>query len=187
MTGIVNAFWDKLQETVSFYQEDDRDIVFNQDKYDEFKKCFENSYDFIKDKYMKSSVRALDRHKVAAVMIVASLKSNVVSYRKTLGEKKHFFGEEMFSTEVALNWMLDALNKKLRELGVSEVQEYHMPKAFACETPYFDIFCRNLYYAEQYYVLNPLDISEKLYLLVTLPIGQVFQRFYLTQYTLLRT
>ena len=172
MTVIVNAFWNNLKKTVSFYQENDKDIVFNQDKYDEFKKSFENSYDFVKEKYMKSSVRALDRHKVAAVMIVAALNSNVVSYKKTLGEKKHFLGEEMFSTEVALNWMLDALNKKLGELGVNEVQAYHMPKAFACETPYFDIFCRNLYYAEKYYVLNPMDIAEKLYLLEYITILQ---------------
>lgn len=164
MTGIVNALWNALRDTVNHYQEDDEYISFDDEKFLDFKKSFEDLYNNIKDKYMKHNVKTLDRHKVAAVMIVSSLQSNAVSYTKKIGSR-HFFGEEMFSTEVALNWMLDALNERLTELGQKRIEVYHMPKAFACDTPYFDIFCRNLYYAEQHYKLNPLDIAEKLYLL----------------------
>lgn len=172
MTGTIVAYWNALKETTALYQEKDPNIVFNAEKYNEFESNFKELYERIKKEYMKPNVRNLDRHKVTAVMIVTTLNLNIITYAKDIGEKHCFLGCEMFSTEVALNWMLDSLNERLKEFGKESLKAYHMPQAFTCSTPYFDIFCRNLYLAKRDYKLNPLDISEKLYLLEYISLQQ---------------
>ena len=166
MAEIVDAYWNELKDTLSYYQKNDQNLIFDETKYREFKDIFNNLYNDIRTKYMKSQVNALDRHKVVSIMLIATLKAKVIVYKKELKTKQTFLGAEMFATEVALTWMLDTLNKKLLSLGIKEkIQFYHMPEAFVCSTPYFDIFSRNLFFAARDYVLNPLDISEKLFLL----------------------
>lgn len=115
---------------------------------------------------MKSNVSELDRHKVAAASIIACIKTNIIHREGPLSAKKKFIGQEMIATEVALKWMLNGLNSQLRSQNIQiEINDYTMPTAFACPTPYFEIFSRNLFFAGRDYVLNPLDIAEKLFLL----------------------
>lgn len=166
MTGIIDAYWKELKNTVEYYQKQDPALSFDESKYEEFKNTFKQLYKEIKSKYMKPSVAALDRHKVVAVMIITVLKLNIITYEKELKEKYNFLGSEMFATEVALTWMLDSLNKKLEPLGIKEkIESYHMPNAFVCSTPYFEVFSRNLFFSNRDYILNPLDIADKLFLL----------------------
>lgn len=165
MKPIIDAYWSELKNTAIYYQKKNKNIVFNDNLYQEFYDTFKELYHAIRNVYMKDDVTALDRHKVAAVMIVTTIKTNVISYKAELQEKQNFLGSEMFSTEVALSWMLDALNKRLIALGKSPISSYYMPKAFSCDTPYFEIFTRNLFFTHRDYELSPLDVSEKLFLL----------------------
>lgn len=164
MTSILKAFWSALNSIVDYHKKDDDALILN-DKFNEFKMTATDMYNSMKNSYMKESVTTLDRHKVAAVMIASSVECNVVSYNRNLN-KFVFLGNEMFSTEVALDWMLTSMNDKLKSNGFKGiVSEYYMPDPFACRTPYFEIFCRSLYYAKQRNLLNPLDIAEKLFLI----------------------
>lgn len=173
MTPIWKAFWDALNDTVKYHQKKDNAIFLKQEKYDLFKKAATDLYTSIKDNYMKPTVDNLDRHKVAAVMIISAIECEVVGYNKPLQDDTVFLGCEMFATEVALDWMLSALNDKLKDSSTVEaISEYCMPEAFACRTSYFDIFSRNLYFSKKYYKLNPLDIAEKLFLLEYITVTQ---------------
>lgn len=164
MTSILNAFWSELNSIVNYHKKDDDALILN-DKFNEFIMTATDMYNSMKNSYMKESVTTLDRHKVAAVMIASSVECNVVSYNRSLN-KFVFLGNEMFSTEVALDWMLTSMNDKLKSNGFKGmVAEYYIPDPFACRTPYFEIFCRSLYYAKQRSLLNPLDIAEKLFLI----------------------
>ena len=40
-----------------------------------------------------------------------------------------------------------------------------MPTDMACKTDYFDILTHNLYFSRNDYMLNPLDLVDKLFLL----------------------
>ncbi len=165
MKPIIDSIWNAVKEKIEYLQDDDKNIIFDDSKYDAFKNEFENLYESIKEKYMNKHVTALDRHKVAAVMIVSLLKTNVIAYKK-ISDKFVFIGSEMIATEIALSWMCQNLNERLNELKIEvEITEYIMPRAFACDTPYFEIFSRNLFFAQENYKLNPLDIAEKLFLL----------------------
>ena len=165
MKPIIDAYWKELKNATTYYRKKNKNIVFDDSKYQEFYDVFKKKYNAIRHEYMKENVTALDRHKVAAVMIVTSIEVKAVSYRGELSEKQHFLGSEMFSTEVALSWMLDTLNKKLVGLGKTPIVSYHMPKAFSCDTPYFEVFTRNLFFSNRDYKLSPLDVSEKLFLI----------------------
>lgn len=163
----VDNMWNAFRKSFEWYKKQDHNLVFHEDKYEIFKNTFFDLYKTILTMHMKPDVVELDRHKVAAVTIVSCIQSEVISYKNgALPNEKYFLGPEMIATEVALSWMLRGLNQKLQVLFYqTPIKQYTMPTAFACPTPYFDIFCRNLYYARTSYMLNPLDVSEKLFLL----------------------
>ena len=164
---IINETWATLKKTCHFYAQKDRFLSFNEDSFSVFKDRFETLYNDIMKEYMRSAVKELDRHKVAAIMIISCIESKLISYCvDKLPRKAVFIGAEMIATEVALSWMLEGLNHALRLADEREsIKYYVMPSAFACDTPYFEIFCRNLLYAQKNFCLNPLEIAEKLFLL----------------------
>lgn len=164
---VIKVIWNALKDSCQWYIREDSRLIFREERFDTFRQKFIELYGSIMKKYMKPGVFELDRHKVASITIVASIETGIISCKN---EKSHpgivFLGQEMISTEVALTWMLRGLNTKLKEFGQSaSISHYYMPTAFACPTPYFEIFCRNLYFARINYQLNPLDIAEKLFLL----------------------
>lgn len=164
---VIKEVWDALEETCNRYSARDSKILFK-GNYEAFKTSFISLYNGIKAEYMKPNVSELDRHKIISTMIIASIENDLVTYS---GKNSRLVPlvEFMIPTEVGLNWMLAGLNRELSKRNFkAKISRYHMPQAFACDTPYFEVFCRNLYYAnekEKNLRLNPLDIAEKLFLL----------------------
>lgn len=156
--------WRELKDCYDYYHGYDKKLVFTDDKKAFFAK-FREIYDDIKDKYMRKDVIELDRHKVVAAQITACVETNLITRDVKKGDV--FLGLYMIALEVGLNWMLIGLNDALAKVEVhKEIVEYTMPEAFACPTKYFEVFSRNLYYSHvKGKGLNPLDISEKLFLL----------------------
>lgn len=156
--------WRELKDCYDYYHGYDKKLVFTDDKNAFFTK-FREIYDDIKDKYMRKDVIELDRHKVVAAQITTCIETNLITRDVKKGDV--FLGLYMIALEVGLNWMLIGLNDALARVGVhKEIVEYTMPEAFACSTKYFEVFSRNLYYSHvKGKGLNPLDISEKLFLL----------------------
>jgi hypothetical protein len=157
--------WDALKETSKRYSKRDEKINF-QDDFNQFQDRFQAIYSNIKAEYMRSDVIELDRHKIIAAMITTCAEIPVITYSGN-SSRLISLAKYMIPVEVGLNWMLSGLNREMenRQKNYS-VSRYFMPSAFACPTPYFEIFCRNLYYAKEKGTgLNPLDIAEKLFLL----------------------
>lgn len=177
MNSIINIFWDSLEKTVKYYRRSDKNIVLNIEKKEDFYKDVKKRYYDLKDCYMTKETDNiknannedkvyLDRHKVAAIFIVSAIENNLIKYSKEI-DKSKFIGCEMFITEVAWSWMVDKLNDSLKKTNkeTPHIDNLFMPKAFACPTPYFDIFCRELFYANEANKLFELDIAEKLFLI----------------------
>lgn len=156
--------WREIRDCYDFYRGYDKKLVFNDNKEDFFKK-FHNIYNEIKTKYMREDVVELDRHKVVAAQITACIEANLIT--REVKKDQVFLGLYMIALEVGLNWMLIGLNEALAKAGVTKrITTYTMPDAFACPTKYFEVFSRNLFYSHvKGKGLNPLDISEKLFLL----------------------
>lgn len=165
MKTMFDILWEKLEKVTLEYQKEDSDIIFCSEKRNELKKVFDQLYDKTQERYMDLNVKALDNHKSAAIFIVSTEIVNIVKYNKDLDGNHFFIGQEMFVTETILDFMLCFLNKRLKKLKIESINQYHMPVAFSCETPYFDIFSRNIFYSKEDDKLNVLDLADNLFLL----------------------
>lgn len=169
MTKFLDAVWKTLEIEVNKFIEHDENIYLDVTLKKDFFKLLEENYRNIKKKYMKDCVNNLDRHKVAAVVIISILQIDLIKYDKDVPKGEMFIGKEIIATQIALSIMCDFLNDRIAAVGINhKISSYYMPHPMSCETPYFLVFVRNLVYSKEDFVLNPLDISEKLFLLETI-------------------
>lgn len=126
---------------------------------------FKEFYDKFMDDHMCDQVECLDRHKVAAIFIKTIIDEKIII--SEIKERKNYMSvaSEMIATEIALSWMMSELNEILVQHSLNKIERYSMPIAFACSTPYFEVFCRNLHNASESYCVNPIDIADKFFLL----------------------
>lgn len=165
MNNTIKATWNLLIETIDATNVE---IQLNEGSYDVYKEKFNYWYYKIKNDYMKQDVNFLDRHKVAGIIIVSILQSNIITCTEPVKANKIFIGQHLIAGSVGITYMQDRLNEQLIEKGKQPVERIWMPECiFSCDVPYFDIFCRNLYFAEieKEWGLNPLEIAKELFLL----------------------
>ena len=162
MRELTENFWRLIEEQYEKIVKYDKDFIFQKNKHEEFHKYFKEQYYYIKNKYMHSKVEFLDRHKVAALLITCSLEKEIIDY-KNKGDK-FFIGAQLLTLRAALAYMFDKMNEKLMTSG-KEIETLELPESVSCDTNYIEIMCRNLYYAKKDYMLNPLELAEKLFLL----------------------
>lgn len=167
MKQTIEKSWDLLGKTVQMMQSKIADIEFDDKAKSTYDANFRRLYELIQKEYMKNDVKNLDRHKVASIIIISILKSNAIVYKKEIRDDKRFFGEYLIAVSVGIAYMQDRLNSKLIDKGQNTITKIWLPDAISCDTPYFEILCRNLYYSENSseWGLNPLELSEKLFIL----------------------
>lgn len=167
MTEIINRAWELLDVAVSQAKDKDEKVALNDAARDAFANSFKEKYNLIKDKFMKQSVKYLDRHKVAGIIIASIVETNAVIYEGEIPPNSIFFGKYLIAFSVGMSYMQSRLNKMLKEKRQKEIERFYFPTPFSCKTPYNEIFSRNLYYTYEFtdWNLNLLDISEILFLL----------------------
>lgn len=167
MRKALESIWQSVKKAKDIYSKfDDIEIDISREKEEEFSLKFKKMYNEIKAKYMDESVKNLDRHKVAAIIICTLIDTEIIRSKKQMEDGCVFLGAEMIALSIGLSYMQRSLSNILIEKNILNIiTSYHMPKAFSCNTNYFDIFARNLYFSRKDYTINPLDISEKLFLL----------------------
>lgn len=167
MKQTINTTWNLLKDTVDQIKEKNPDVALDNSAYKGFYDNFKKMYSDIKEHYMDSTVKNLDRHKVASIIIVSILNSNAIVYEGQVKEGEEFFGEYLIAASVGITFMQNQLNALLSEKNVLPIETLWFPDALSCDTSYFEIFCRNLYFSNnnQDWNINPLDIAEKLFLI----------------------
>lgn len=169
MTKTISYVWNMLGDALDLLKEDDLNncLVIKKKDRKIFQDIFLHLYDCIMQKYMSDGVDFLDRHKVAAIIIITILRTVEIEYTD-LPEEQILWGKQTVALNIGLSYMCDEMNTVLKKNGCTKlIDHYFMPEASSCETSYQDIMIRNLVYAENNpeWGLNPLDIAEKLYLL----------------------
>lgn len=144
-------------------------ILFHEEKSDVFASCFEDNYENVLKNYMLTDVRALDRHKVTAILIISLVESEPLEAVNLPGDKI-FLGNENLALQIGLSYMQHELNDVLQEKGIKrKIAQYRMPVPISCDTSYIDVMARNLYLTKTDDVndwgLNPLELSERLFLI----------------------
>lgn len=163
---LINKIWNITSQGAQMMKDECGEVTYNKKSKEYFGKTFESLYVYIANEYMRCPDEPLDRHKVAAITIISIIKADVVTSDYS-SEDNIFFGNYTLATDSGLQYMLSELNKRLHEKGMRQVERYYFPIAMACETDYYRIFYRNLYFANnnEKWNLNPLDIAERLFLL----------------------
>ncbi len=176
MTKTIKYVWNVLNGAIKTIDDDDKkkNLTISCKDFNFFKKTFNDLYYKILNDYMEESVDNLDRHKVAAVIIISILKTIDIEYNN-LPKTKVLWGKQTVAVNIGLNYMCGELNKILAENGWDgEIEKFDMPNAISCNTSFEDIMIRNLVYAEDNpeWGLNPLTIAENLFLLEYITIIQ---------------
>lgn len=176
MTKTIKYVWNVLNGAIQTIDDDDRNenLTIKCKDFDFFKKTFKDLYYEILNDYMGESVVNLDRHKVAAIIIISILKTIEIKYNN-LPKTKVFWGKQTVAVNIGLNYMCGELNKILAKNGWDgKMEKFDMPNAISCNTSFEDIMIRNLVYAEDNpkWGLNPLAIAENLFLLEYITIIQ---------------
>lgn len=157
--------WKTIEDGMEVMRAKDSQIVIKRDGKKVFENFFQEMYQEIKERYMDAETETLDRHKVAAILIIAVIKADIL--KSVSQESRTFVGNYILASDSAFSYMLSELNRELEKKGQGKIAGYVFPEAFACRTDYYRIFYRNLYYIGQNkaWTFNPLDLSERLFLL----------------------
>lgn len=163
MRALLESAWENVRITSACFEKYDN-INFDESK----KKDFETHVKRLEKQvrmYMRESSQDLDRHKMAAILIIAIVKA--APFSETQETSKKFMGNYVVATEIGLSYMLQMLNNVLYKVGEAPLDSYVFPKSWTCTNDYFRVFYRNLYFSNsnQEWGLNPLDIADKLFLL----------------------
>lgn len=165
MTKTKEQIWIMFETVCKDMQKEDERILFHPEQKQVFFEKFEKLYEYILFHCMEKGLERLDRHKVTAIITICGIESGFVSM-DNIPNDTIFLGKEMISLSVALSFMQSALNDQLKKEGVDkEIKSYIFPEAWSCKTAYFDIMVRNLYYSQQYWKMNPLELAEKFFLI----------------------
>lgn len=122
-----------------------KDVLFDRNSKDNFINDFEDKYKEISKNYMSSKAGDLDRHKQAAILLHCTINNKLFKYNGKVEPGKIFVGCEQVGLLLSLSFMKDMLNNILDEIGEDRLEEYIFPKAFSCQTEYFDILTRDIY------------------------------------------
>ncbi len=166
LDNLIKKIWDVINQGAEAITFSNPSVKYNKNSQEAFGKHFTDMYEYLTAKYMMDADEPLDRHKVAAITIISVIRSSVITCSKVEKENM-FWGNYILATDSALVYMLSEMNKRLKSKNKKEISSYFFPKAMACETDYYKIFYRNLYFADENskWGLNPLDIAERLFLI----------------------
>jgi hypothetical protein len=167
MKQTIEKTWDLLENTVKQIRKKNSGVILDSGSYEKFDDIFRKIYSEIKERYMENTTQNLDRHKIASIIIISIINSNAIVYQGKVGEGEEFFGQYLIAASVGITFMQNQLNMLLIEKNKKPIEKLWFPDALSCDTPYFEIFCRNLYFSNNNddWGINPLDIAERLFIL----------------------
>lgn len=167
MGSAIDKIWELLEITVNEVKKTSTEIFLNVDAKKNYEILLKQMEEKIKSVYMKDKVKNLDRHKISAMVIIALIQSKAIQYRGEIKNGEIFFGQYLIASSVGISYMMKILNDMLVKKGKDPIERLWMPLAISCDTPFIEIFGRNLYFADtsSEWGLNPLTIAEELFIL----------------------
>lgn len=143
----VENFWRALENSYDSWskKENGSTLSFHSERKNDFFESFSRYYNIIKNQFMTPETKGLDAHKQSAIMVISSLETNIIEQLQEEG--KVALGAQAVILDVALSYLEKSINNKLKGIGVKTVR-LKLPTALACETSYFNILRRILYYED---------------------------------------
>lgn len=170
----LEKLWKALNDSYDIWRkkENGDSLIFFTERKKDFINKFKEYYEYIKSHYMTSETKALDTHKQISIMVISALEAKI--FEQNCDEDKIALGPQAVVLDVALSFLLSSINAKLKDIKLQPIR-LRLPVALACETSYFDILRRMLYYEystvegreEEGYkkIVNILEWSDRFFLL----------------------
>lgn len=166
------AVWDAVIKQCSAMMETDKTIVMYTDSEQLFHQNFNYYYNLIVNKFMKLPDEHLDRHKIAAVIICAILKSDILGVAYSMEAHQSiddiFLANEKLAVNIALSYMHQKLIDEFKADKIpfeGIYDNYIFPRPLSCDRDYTEVICRDLFFTKKYFELDPLSIANFLFLL----------------------
>ena len=145
-------------------------INFYYEKKDAYIESVIDRYKAYKKDYLQEDVEYLDRHKMAAILVVCGIEHQIVDSGETgreIDKGKIDICCQKILLMAAFDYLLEIMNLKIEnaDTNLNKINKISFPKAFTCQTKFIDILSRTLFYAEKKYVLNEMELAEKFFLL----------------------
>lgn len=167
MTITIRSFIDLAKTYCEVFAEQGISIQFETAMESQYITNTVNRYNQYKASYMKPDVQFLDRHKVAAILVVQGLSSGIIRSNLKPSETEIDIAPQKVLLLCAFDYIVAQTNRIIEQKNpaLKKLDEFIFPKAWSCKTTYIDILSRNLYYAEKDFMLNEMDLAEKFFLL----------------------
>lgn len=171
----VENFWLGLENSYNNWRkkENGNTLSFHPERKKDFSKLFSRYYNVIKNQFMTPETEGLDVHKQSAIMVISALEANIIE--QTQEEGKVALGAQAVILDVAFSYLEQSINNKLKEIGAHTVK-LKLPVALACDTSYFNILRRILYYED-----NRVEIDDDFYKM-SYNVIEWSDRFFLLEY-----
>lgn len=139
----------------------------------------DEAYELCKSKEMSSDVVNLDRHKVAAILVIEASKLDVIKRkdgRIADTDDEWFIGVQKILLISAISYLAQEINRIIEASGkdIPKMKQFKMPEAFSCKTSYIDIMSRLLRNELDDDRLYVLSWSEKFFLLEYIAISTYY-------------
>lgn len=182
MRKTTEKFWNAIvreyRESYSTYQQ----LRLKKELKDKYLDQCDGQYNRYKAKFMKPEVENLDRHKVAAILVVEGIALNLICC-DDIPAGRIFIGQEKILLSCAFQYIRRDFNSIIRHSSFDPMKEFVLPNAFSCETKYIDIMCRNLMYTKEAGTLTDpehaltveMELAEKFFLLEYIAISSIYQ------------
>ncbi len=171
MDNTIKSYFNVVEQYCEALNSSGLNIIFYSEKKDEYIKSVNDKYLDYKSKYLKDEVEYLDRHKMAAILVVCGIECKIIDsgeIGKEIEDDKIDICIQKILLLAAFDYLLEIMNLKIEQQNddsIKKIDSISFPSAFTCPTPFIDILSRTLYYAEKNYKLNEMELAEKLFLL----------------------
>lgn len=166
MTNFAENIWKSI---VIHENDNSNDVIINNEKKSLFIKYCKDYRKMVLTNYMDEDTKELDRHKIAAIIVVSLIKSGAIQQAKDIiiSEDEIFVGDKMLAMDMALAYMLSDLNQHIEAKGITPLNHYFFPNSFSCEYNFYDVMVRKIFYNEENNILDKiiLDLADLFFLI----------------------
>lgn len=170
MKATTHEFWKALAKRCAVFSSKD-DLMFLDDTLlDEYVINCDKEYVSCMKNNMGSDVENLDRHKVAAILVIEGLKLQIIKRvdgKSADTDNEFFIGPQKVLLTCAIDYLAQQINLVLQgnKYNLPPMKYFALPEAFSCSTSYVDIMSRLLRNELDADKLFILSLAEKLFLL----------------------
>lgn len=156
-------------QALNFEKKFSEKVKYDRDSLSKMSKYINKNYTFIKETMMKKDVNYLDRHKVSALIMCSIVYARPLIV--LLNDDEVSFANEQLAFSMGMSylkkWLIETLEDQDNVVAASKLkfEKFILPKALSCKTEYSIIMCRDLFYANTYYELNPITLANTLFLI----------------------